>query len=152
MRMVFVRISVLTKGFRKTGEGYCRDWRYPTADATGYDDESNTAKVCMIRCMVRTPGTTAFFLKGTQCGCSRTTSGPCDPSGSAGYQTYEITGTICYNMFDVYVCTRVCTYMRMYVCVCTCAYVFIYDIFAHIRLLTFPLIPRCSGRRMVCFQ
>ena len=64
--------SVPTAFEKLSPNGYCSDWRYPsTGTQSGeYDDESKTAEECMKRCQAKIPGTTAFFLKGTQCGCS----------------------------------------------------------------------------------
>lgn len=67
--------------------GYCRDWRYLNG---GYDSQSSTALGCMKRCQAKFPGTTSFYLKGTQCGCSATKSGACIVKAASGYSSYVI--------------------------------------------------------------
>jgi len=78
--------------FEELGAGYCRDWRYPSTGTTsgGYDNDGDTAEHCQRRCMAKIAGTTSFYLKGTQCGCSASTSGPCTVISYAGYTSYEI--------------------------------------------------------------
>ena len=44
----------------------------------------------MKRCQAKIPGTTAFYLHGTQCGCSPTKSGPCKIKAHSAYVAYEI--------------------------------------------------------------
>ena len=44
----------------------------------------------MKRCQAKFPGTTAFYLHGTQCGCSPTKSGPCKIKAHSAYVAYEI--------------------------------------------------------------
>ena len=51
---------------------------------------SKTAEECMKRCQAKIPGTTAFYLKGTKCGCSPTKSGACKITASSAYVSYEI--------------------------------------------------------------
>ena len=78
-------------GFTKFADGYCQDWAYP--NDSGYDTVSTTAAKCMERCRSKYPGTTSFYLKGTKCGCAKsTTSGRCAVTASAGYTAYEISG------------------------------------------------------------
>ena len=103
--MIFVRMPGLSKGFKTPGEGFCTDYLYPdTGTRSGsYDDVSNDAEGCMSRCLARNADTTAFYLKGTQCGCSATTSGPCEVTVREGYQTYEITGTICCDVSNMHI-------------------------------------------------
>ena len=82
-------------------KGYCSDWRYVSTGTQdgGYDDKSKTAGECMKRCMAKLPGTTSFFLMGTKCGCSATTTGKCKITANNGYVSYEIVdaGTMCPN-------------------------------------------------------
>jgi hypothetical protein len=77
-------------------KGYCSDYAYPsTGKSSGsYDDISSTASECMTRCQAVLPGTTSFYLKGTQCGCSATTSGACTITPNAAYTSYLITGPL----------------------------------------------------------
>ena len=75
-----VKLAKLGYGglYKEIGKAYCSDYQYP--NGKGYDDKhSNTALQCMHRCAAAYPGTTAFFLKGVQCGCSKTGT----PSGKA---------------------------------------------------------------------
>ena len=44
----------------------------------------------MDRCIAKIAGTTAFYLKGSQCGCSATSSGACSVTSSSAYTSYEI--------------------------------------------------------------
>jgi hypothetical protein len=75
--------------------GYCTDWRYPSTGTTsgGYDDLSSTPQECMERCKAKLPGTTSFYQKGTQCGCSATKSGACAITSNAAYTSYEMIST-----------------------------------------------------------
>jgi len=78
--------------FQQIGAGYCADYRYPSTGATtgAYDDVSTTAEECMSRCQTTLPGSTSFYLRGTQCGCSATTEGSCTVVSDTGYQSYRI--------------------------------------------------------------
>ena len=73
-------------------KGYCTDYRYPGTgtQAGGYDHVSNDAAGCMARCQAVIPGTSSFYLLGTRCGCSATTSGPCAITAESPYTAYEI--------------------------------------------------------------
>ena len=55
----------------------------------GYDDVTKTADACADRCMAAL-SSSSFFLKGTQCGCSKTRVGPCPVKASGAYTAYEI--------------------------------------------------------------
>ena len=80
--------------FVRTGPGYCKDYEYPN-DNNKYDDNSTTALECMLRCKAKYPGTTAFYLHGTKCGCSRTTTGACETTDA--YDAYEMAGKSCHE-------------------------------------------------------
>ena len=107
-----------------SSEAYCTDYVYP--NDSGYDDVSNTPEGCMFRCLKKIPTTTAFWLKGTQCGCSRSTSGVCPLTQKVRFQTYMITGTICHDMSNIYLSMYVIVYIYM----CD---LFLYDICLHVR-------------------
>ena len=55
----------------------------------GYDDVTKTADACADRCMAAL-SSSSFFLKGTQCGCSKTRVGPCTVKASGAYTAYEV--------------------------------------------------------------
>ena len=125
----FVRMpGGLPKGLKEIGKGYCTDYLYPsTGTRSGaYDNLSDDAQGCMYRCLAINTDMTAFFLKGTWCGCSATTTGPCKITSSLGYEAYEITGTICLislhvfvsDVFDATWCSfhAGCIYVCMYAC------------------------------------
>jgi len=84
-------------------QGYCSDYIYPSTGLRNrgqYDNESNTAEGCMERCLALSPDYTAFYMKGTQCGCSRTKSGACPVVRRNAYTTYEIQ----YTLSDIIAC------------------------------------------------
>ena len=102
---LYLFILCLPTAFEKLSpNGYCSDYVYPsTGTKSGsYDDKSKTAGECMKRCQAKIPGTTAFYLRGTQCGCSTTKSGPCKVTKNSAYVSYEIRTLKLYRL----VCVR----------------------------------------------
>ena len=68
-----VETTTISKTYSWSGKGYCKDFDN-NIDGNGYDRVSSSAAGCMERCVIKYPGTTAFYLKGTssdgQCGLS----------------------------------------------------------------------------------
>ena len=72
-------------------KGYCSDWLYTTGTRSGgYDVKSSTPEDCWARCRAKLPGTTSFYTKGNQCGCSATTSGACKVTKATGYTSFVV--------------------------------------------------------------
>merc|ERR1712166_1300612 len=93
-RLLSQKMVSAAKFTKLTPNGYCVDWAYPTGTRSGgYDNDSTTAAQCLTRCVAQLPGTTSFYLKGTQCGCSSGKTGACSVKAHAGYTSYEITLT-----------------------------------------------------------
>merc|ERR1712166_423770 len=93
-RLLSQKMVSAAKFTKLTPNGYCVDWAYPTGTRSGgYDNDSTTAAQCHTRCVAQLPGTTSFYLKGTQCGCSSGKTGACSVKAHAGYTSYEITLT-----------------------------------------------------------